>query len=291
MKAIATATANDALRIGQVCWIEYAGEHYAAKVRSVRLASYHSVDYQISCPSLPDHCKNEWIPASRLCDYIDDGFVEKKFLQPATSSKAKNTKGTPGTSPSKKPRRKKSAWASGIIRKPSKSRQLSGKDTKDSGKESAPCTEQTVKLAGSEALPFSPKSEISAETVKRATSPAKMKSSPLKSPKALPLSGTLEIHSNPLPERRTSARIDHSTKPTTSGEVTVDSHLCKEFLGDLVKQCTCRQLQLPQLESLYSRLSFALERHRDQWDRNACVNDMRLAAIDFFVELDKLPEI
>merc|ERR1712071_112248 len=78
MKAIASATANDALRVGQVAWIDYSGEHFAAKITSVRLSSYHSVEYQVFCPSLPDHCKNDYVHASRICDFFDDGFVEKR---------------------------------------------------------------------------------------------------------------------------------------------------------------------------------------------------------------------
>merc|ERR1712173_219155 len=92
MNAIASATANNALRVGQVAWIDYSGEHFASKIISVRLSSYHSVEYQIFCPSLPEHCKQDFVPASRICDFIDDGFVEKKLIKKNNSNKKKKKK-------------------------------------------------------------------------------------------------------------------------------------------------------------------------------------------------------
>merc|ERR1711972_513156 len=106
------ATANDALRVGQVAWIDYSGEHFASKITSVRLSSYHSVEYQVFCPSLPEHCKQDFVPASRICDFIDDGFVEKKIIKKNNSNKKQQMI----TPKNKKKSPRKSAWANGKIR-------------------------------------------------------------------------------------------------------------------------------------------------------------------------------
>lgn len=242
MKAIASATANDALRVGQVAWIDYSGEHFACKITSVRLSSYHSVEYQVFCPSLPEHCKHDFVPASRICDFIDDGYVEKKLKKntkkTTTPKMKKNTKKSP----------RKSAWASGKIR----SRNHSAKNTNNNEiSQSEPDNNEMNK-----SLPVSN-----------------------------PLSSVinLEFNSNPLPERRTSNRIQtNNNEDSSNNKLIVPEQACNEFLSDLINQCVYRQLDLPQLEKLYSKLSFVINKHKMDWDRTNCFNEMRQTAIDYF---------
>jgi len=100
---------------------------------------------------------------------------------------------------------------------------------------------------------------------------------------------SLNFNSNPLPERRVSNRIQTTNKntPSHSKKVIVPEQACTEFLSDLVNQCVYRQLNLPQLEQLYSELSFVINQHKTEWDRTNCFNGMRDVAIAYFKQFDE----
>jgi len=289
MKAIASATANDALRVGQVAWIDYSGEHFAAKITSVRLSSYHSVEYQVFCPSLPDHCKNDYVHASRICDFIDDGFVEKR-------EKLKKKGGGNDKIGNKKKKNspRKSAWASGKINRSSRNRTSSGKETAVISISSEPNkmsaeknddSQDSNQFLQSEPLNIDNNSmqnnnPVFNQTSNSSTSNQISNSIPFKS---------LNFNSNPLPERRVSNRIQTTNKNTSSNskKVIVPEQACSEFLSDLVNQCVYRQLNLPQLEQLYSELSFVINEHKTEWDRTNCFKGMRDIAIAYFKQFDE----
>merc|ERR1711972_509048 len=240
------ATANDALRVGQVAWIDYSGEHFASKITSVRLSSYHSVEYQVFCPSLPEHCKQDFVPASRICDFIDDGFVEKKLIKKNNNS-GRKTSITPKMKKNSNNRKspRKSAWANGKIR----SRNHSAKNIDKNNEVSHQSEPDNMNLS----LPVN--NNLNAVI-------------------------NLEFNSNPLPERRTSNRIqtNNNNDDSSNNKLIVPEQACSEFLSDLIKQCVYRQLDLPQLEELYSKLSFIINKHKMNWDRTNCFNEMRQTA-------------
>ena len=111
MKSTKRATANDAIRVGYLCWIEYASEWFAGKVIGVRLSSFKSIEYQVACPSLPDHCRQDWLVAGRVCDYVDDGKECFEEVETEVEEKAEEKQ--------KKKRKSKPAWSRGIIKKSS----------------------------------------------------------------------------------------------------------------------------------------------------------------------------